>query len=172
MAKIGPELLLVDFFRGTSARKAVIGCRDWTLLVIGASDGLLPIQLQRSLYLLGERSPELTRTGFYRFQPVGSGEFSEQVYTDVDALSKDGLVSIRLSESDGARIYRLTPAGAERAKKLEKQVAPELIQFLRRTVSWVSTRSVDQLLRGSIEKVGSRDPRSKDRDAIRPRGSA
>jgi hypothetical protein len=169
---MGPELLLVDFFRGTGARKAVVGCRDWTLLVIGASDGLLPIQLQRSLYLLGERSPELTRSEFYRFQPVGSGEFSEQVYTDVDSLSKDGLVSIRFSERDGGRIYRLTPAGAERAKKLEKHARPELIQLLRRTVSWVSTRSVDQLLRGSIEKAGSRDPRSKDRDSIRPRGSA
>jgi hypothetical protein len=163
----------VDFFRGTGARKAVIGCRDWALLVIGASaDGLLPIQLQRSLYLLGERSAELNRSGFYRFQPVGSGEFSEQVYADVDLLSKDGLVSIRFSERDGARIYRLTPAGAERAKKLEKLARPELIQFLRRTVSWVSTRSVDQLLRGSIEKVGSKEPRSKDRDSIRPRGSA
>lgn len=162
----------MDFFRGTGARKAVIGCRDWILLVIGASDGLLPIQLQRSLYLLGERSPELTRSGFYRFETVGSGEFSEQVYTDVDSLSKDGLVSIRFSEQDGGRIYRLTPAGAERAKKLEKHVRPDLIQFLRKTVSWVSTRSVDQLLRGSIEKVGSRHPRTKDRDSIRPSGSA
>jgi hypothetical protein len=163
-----PELPLLDFFRGTGARRAVVGCRDWTLLVIGASDGLLPIQLQRSLYLLGERSAELTRSGFYRFEPVGSGDFSEQVYADADALSKDGLVSIRFSERDGGRIYRLTPAGAERAKKLEKHVRPDLVQLLQKTVSWVSTRSVDQLLRGSIERVGSGD-RSKD---IRPRGSA
>lgn len=170
MKQVGSELLPVDFFRGTGARKAVVGCQDWTLLVIAASDGLLPIQLQKSLHLLGQRSPELTRTGFYEFQPVGSGEFSEQVYADVDSLSKNGLVSIRFSERDGSRIYRLTPAGAERAKKLEKHVRPDLIQFLRKTVSWVSTRSVDQLLRGSVEKIGAREAVSKNRDSIRPRG--
>jgi DNA-binding PadR family transcriptional regulator len=113
----------------------------------------------------------LTRTGFYEFQPVASGEFSAQVYADVDSLSKDGLVSIHFSEREGSRIYRVTPAGAERARKLEKHVRPDLIELLRKTVAWVSTRSVDQLLRGSVEKVGSREPVSKARDSIRPRGS-
>ena len=162
----------MDFFRGTGARKAVVGCQDWTLLVLAASDGLFPIQLQKSLYLLGQRSPELTQTGFYVFQPVASGEFCEKVYTDVDALSKNGLVSIRFSEREGSRTYRVTPAGAERARKLEKHVRPDLIQFLRKTVAWVSTRSVDQLLRGSLEKIGSREPGPEARDSIRPRGSA
>lgn len=159
----------MDFFRGTGARKAVVACEDWALLVIAASDGLLPFQLQKSLHLLGKRFPDVTATGFYEFQPVGSGEFSPQVYADVDTLSKKGLVLIRFSERDGSRMYRLTLAGAERAKKLEKQVRPDLAQALRRIVSWVSTRSVDQLHHGSVERIGATEPGSKDRELIRPR---
>lgn len=160
----------MDFFRGTGARKAVVGCKDWALLAIAASDGLLPVQLQKSLHLLGQRFPELTRTGFYEFQPVGSGEFSQQVYADVDTLSKSGLVSIRFSERDGSRMYRLTRAGTERAKKLEKQVRPDLIQAFRKILSWVSKRSVDELLRhsGSPTDAALRPP-SSDRGTLRPR---
>lgn len=170
MKQEGRNSYPVDFFRGTGARKAVVACEDWALLVIAASapDGLLPVQLQKSLHLLGQRSPELTATGFYEFQPVGSGEFSEQVYADADSLSKKGLVSIRSSQPDGSRRYRPTPAGAERAKMLEKQVRADLIQSLRKVVSWVSTRSVDQLRRGSPERIGATDPGSRDRDSIRP----
>jgi hypothetical protein len=159
----------VDFFRGTGARKAVVGCQDWVLLVIAASDGLLPVQLQKSLHLLGQRFPELTRTGFYEFQPVGSGEFSQQVYADVDTLSKSGLVSIRFSERDGGRIYRLTRAGTEKARKLEKQVRPDLIQAFRKIVSWVSTRSVDQLLRSSGASTGVPSSTPSNRGTLRPR---
>lgn len=137
-----------------SGRKGVIAREDWALLVIAASDGLLPIQLQKSLFLLGQRFPELGEVGFYQFRPVGRGDFSEQIYLDANAFSKKGLVSIRFSESDANRLYRLTPAGAERAKKLEKELRPGLSQSLRSLVSWVKTRSVDQLLRGSTETTG------------------
>jgi len=156
----------VGFRLGSGPRKAVIAREDWALLVIAASDGLLPVQLQKSLFLLGQRFPELGGTGFYEFRPVGRGDFSEQIYLDAVAFSKKGLVSIRFSERDGSRRYRLTPAGAERAKKLEKQVPPALSQSLRNLVSWVKTRSIDQLLRGSTETTGSIKPGSGSRDSV------
>lgn len=134
-----------------SGRKGILAREDWALLVIAASDGLLPIQLQKSLFLLGQRFPELGGAGFYEFRPVGRGDFSEQIYLDANAFSKKGLVSIRFSDADGNRLYRLTPSGAERAKRLEKQMPPERARSLRKLVSWVTTRSVEQLLRGSAE---------------------
>ena len=156
-------------FRRTGSRKAVLDCEDWSLLVIAATDGgLRPFQLQKSLHVLGQRFPELTGTGFYEFQPVGSGEFSEQVYIDVNRLSKNGLVSIRSSEPDGGRLFRLTPAGAERAKKLEKRAGPDAIRDVQTIVSWVRTRSVDQLRRGSFGRVGATNPGSRGRGSIRP----
>jgi hypothetical protein len=146
----------------------VLAREDWTLLVVGASDGVLPIQLQKSLFLLGQRFPELRATGFYEFRPVGGGDFSEQIYTDVEALGKKGLVSVRFSDGMGGREYRLTPAGAKRAKKLEEQLRPELSQSLRKLVSWVTTRSMDQLLRGSRDTKGPIHPNSVGQASARP----
>jgi len=150
----------VGFQPGKGPRKAVLAREDWTLLVIAASDGLLPIQLQRSLYLLLQRFPDLAATGFYEFRSVVGGDYSEQIYSDADAFARKGFVSIQFSEEDGSRRYRVTRAGAERAKNLEKLVPPDLGQFLHKTVSWVRTRSIDQLLRGSMESTGSAKPGS------------
>jgi hypothetical protein len=154
----------VGFLPGSNTRKAVIAREDWPLLVMAASDGLLPIQLQKSLLLMAQRFPELKSTGFYEFRMVGGGHFSEQIYADADSLAKKGLVSIRFSERAGSRQYRATTAGAERAKKLEKLMRPELAQALRKLVSWVSSRSMDQLLRSTVPSgvirsdSGVRDP--------------
>jgi hypothetical protein len=153
------EVELVGFLSGSHAHKAVIAREDWPLLVIAASDGLLPLQLQKSLLVLAERFPELKSTGFYEFRLIGGGHFSEQIYTDADDLAKKGLVSIRFSEKAGSRQYRVTAAGAERAKKLEKLMRPELAQSLRKLVAWISTRSMDQLLRSTAPAAAIRpDP--------------
>jgi hypothetical protein len=163
----------VGILQTSSARKAVIAREDWPLLVIAAateaSDGLLPVQLQKSLFLLGQKFPELRETGFYEFRPVGGGDFSEQIYTDADSLAKKGLIAIRSSERDGSRQYRLTSAGVKRAKKLEEQVRPALGQSLRKLVSWVNTRSMDQLLRGSADASGPISPDSEGRAFLFPR---
>jgi hypothetical protein len=136
---------------------------------MAASDGLLPIQLQKSLLLLSQRFPELKATGFYEFRPVGGGDFSEQIYIDADALEKKKLVSIRFSAKEGGRQYRVTLAGAERAKKLERLLRSELSQSLRKVVSWVHTRSMDQLLRPTTTTAGAVSPRLGGLAPARPR---
>lgn len=141
----------MGILHGIGARKAVVAREDWILLVVGASDGLLPVQLQKALFLLGQRFPELSRSGFYEFRPVSSGDFSEQVYADARALLEKGLVSIRSSVSDGSRKFRLTRAGEEKARKVETLAPPAVAQSLRRIVAWVSSRSLAQLLRRPSE---------------------
>ena len=137
---------------GASPRKPVLLSReDWTLLVMAtAKRSLLPIQLQKSLYLLGQRFPRLTAGAFYTFREIGSGQFSEEVSRDANLLAMLGLVSTDVIDP-GGRGFRLTPTGLERARELENRADPEAIQFLRRTVAWVRTRSVDQLLHGPAE---------------------
>ena len=149
-------------------RKSALGRQDWALLVIGAADGLLPVQLQKSLFLLRQRFPEQTQGGYYEFRPVAAGNFSEQIYLDVDSLSKTGLVSIR-SGRDGNRQYKLTAAGTEKVKKLEKQVPPAIEHSLQNLVSWVKRRSIDQLLRTSADSTGSMGPGAAPYDAARLR---
>jgi hypothetical protein len=137
----------VGILHGIGARKAVVAREDWVLLVIGASDGLLPVQLQKALFLLGQRFPDLSRSGFYEFRSVTSGDFSEQAYADATGLLERGLVSIRSSARDGSRKYRLTRTGVERATRVETLAPPAIAQSLRRIVAWVSSRSLEQLIR-------------------------
>lgn len=138
-------------FRGGSRKPVLLGREDWTLLSMAtAKRSLLPIQLQKSLYLLGQRFPKLTAGAFYTFRAISTGHSSEEVSRDANLLAMTGLVSIDVIDP-GGRAYRVTPKGLEHARELETRADPDAMQFLRRTVAWVRTRSVDQLLHGPVE---------------------
>jgi hypothetical protein len=138
-------------FRVNPRKPVLLAREDWTVLVMAtAKRSLLPIQLQKSLYLLGQKFPRLTAGAFYTFRAISSGQFSEEVSRDANLLAMLGLASTEVIDP-GGRGYGLTPKGLERARELESRADPEAIQFLRRTVAWVRTRSVDQLLHGPAE---------------------
>lgn len=142
----------MGFFLGGTRKPFVPRREDWALLCIAASRRrLLPIQLQKVLHLVGRRFPDLDAGGFYQFRSISSGHFSDAIYADAAALAKNGLVSIEYSERDGLQHYRATQAGHERAKKLEKLMKAEVVQYLHNVVTWASSRSVDQLVRGSLD---------------------
>ena len=137
--------------RGGSRKPALLSREDWTLLAIAtAKRSLLPIQLQKTLQLLGQRFTKLTEGAFYSFRETSSGPASTEVSRDVNLLAMIGHVAIDVVDP-GERAYRATPNGLVRAQKLEKQADPDAFQFLRSTVAWVRTRSVDQLLHGPAE---------------------
>lgn len=144
-------MALVGFSLG-GARKQFGGREDWTLLSIACSDrSLLPIQLQKALYLLGRRYPNVVGNSFYEFRTVSAGQFSEDIYTDVDALESAGLITIDQAQDDASRRYKTTAAGSARAKALEKAVRPEVIVYLRSVVSWASAHTVEQLRRNTVD---------------------
>lgn len=156
-------------FRVNPRKPVLLGREDWTLLVLAtAKRRLLPLQLQKSLYLLGQRFPRLTAGAFYSFRENGSGQFSAEVSRDANLLAMLGLVSIDAIDP-GGRGYGLTPNGLERARELESRADPEAIQFLRRTVAWVRTRSVDQLLHGPAEPATPAPPPETDLPFLRRR---
>jgi hypothetical protein len=138
-------------FRVNRHKPVLLTREDWTVLVLAtAKRSLLPIQLQKSLYLLGQKFPRLTAGAFYSFRATSSGHFSNEVSRDANLLAMLGLVSSDVLDPGGRR-YGLTPKGLERARELESRADPEAIQFLRRTVAWVRTRSAEQLLNGPAE---------------------
>jgi hypothetical protein len=56
---------------------------DWLLLAVAAAkdDGLDPVQLQKSLFLLSEKRRDVG-TKFHEFEPHNYGPFSKEIYTD------------------------------------------------------------------------------------------
>ena len=138
-------------FRGGSHKPALLGRENWTLLTIAiAKRSLLPIQLQKSLHLLGQKFPKLTAGSFYSFRPTSSGPFSNEVSRDANLLAITGLLAIDVMDA-GERGYRATPDGLQRARQLEERADPDAFHYLRQTVAWVRTRSVEQLLNGPAE---------------------
>jgi hypothetical protein len=150
--------------------KHVSGREDWALLSIACSDrSLLPIQLQKALYLLGRRYPAVVGSSFYQFRTVSAGHFSEEIYADVDLLSDSGLIKIDQTANDASRRYKAKPAGEARAKALTKTVRPEVIDYLKSVVSWASARTVDQLRRATVDVPIPVDLASKSGRPLPPR---
>jgi hypothetical protein len=146
----------VGFSRGETQKRAPAAPDDWTLAAIASSRrGLTPAQLQKSLYLLGEAFPNELGPDFYKFRSISAGHFSQQIYTDAEALAKKGLVLIEVSEKDGWQHYAATTAGVIKARVLEQGLSPLVLQRLRRVVEWARNRSIDQLGRGHLDSPDS-----------------
>ncbi len=122
---------------------------NWTLLAIAAGEGepLSPVQLQKSLFLLGKRIPNAVGDDFYTFTPYDYGPFSTQIYHDAAALAQQGLV--RPVEVAGQRWvqYAITPKGASAAAEVEKAAPARAAAYLRQIIAWAMERSFAEIVR-------------------------
>ena len=160
----------MGFSRGEPQKRVPVARDDWTLVSIASSRrGLTPAQLQKSLYLLGEAFPNELGPDFYKFRSINAGHFCQQIYTDAEAQAKEGLVLIEVSERDGWQHYSATTAGIIRARVLEIELSPPVLQRLRRVVEWARNRSIDQLGRGHLDSADSMGWPAPDSRSVRPR---
>ncbi len=123
--------------------------RDWNLLVLAAAGvrGLTPVQLQKSLFLLGQEFPNELAGDYYAFVPYHYGPFTSDVYTDAEALEADGLIQIIRSPSSSWRIYTITPAGTEAAAAIEKRAEPRMNSYIKKMVAWMKSISFQDLIK-------------------------
>lgn len=122
--------------------------KDLTLLVIASAgeSGLSPVQLQKSLFLLGKsKLPDIPQD-FYPFYPYNYGPFHPNVYADADALSKEGLVMLAPS-GQGWSTYIITSAGVTKAGEVRKKLQQVTASYIDQLVSWVKSHSFNALLR-------------------------
>ena len=123
--------------------------RDWTLLVIAtAKSPVSPVQLQKALFLLGEN---LTRdqigTGsFFHFTPYDYGPFDSDVYAEAEQLERERLVQIE-TPAFSYRQYLATDDGRARAEDLKRQLSTDAAVYLEQVVTWVRSRSFNDLVR-------------------------
>lgn len=138
---------------------------DWCLLVLGAADGasLQPVQLQKSLFLIGEnvrpRKSGLSRE-FYDFEPYDYGPFDSSVYADADALAAQGLAVVATRPGRSYREYAATPIGVRRAKELALQLPNETADYVCRVVEWARTKSFSEIVRAIYQKYPEQRARS------------
>ena len=85
----------------------------WTLLAIdeAAPSGLSPVQLQKTLFLIGKNLTREVGDSYYSFVPYNYGPFDAHVYSDAEVLIKQGLVFETRSAGRSWSYYRSRKAG-------------------------------------------------------------
>lgn len=119
----------------------------WTLLALGAAQGkaLTPVQLQKTLFLLGEAFPDKMKN-FYNFEPYNYGPFDVDIYGDAKILAQEGLVNIDMPNGRRWCVYSCTSDGLIRVEQVAKNIPREVWQFLRKIVDWIFPLSFSQIV--------------------------
>jgi len=122
--------------------------RAWLLLAIAIAgdSGLSPVQIQRSLFLLGQKREEQVGPGFYEFEPHDSGPFSRDVYVDIDALVAAEHVVKEWVPASSSSAFRLSDAGRARVSEFRRKVKKEALAGLEDAVAWVKEQSYLDLI--------------------------
>lgn len=122
--------------------------RDVTLLVIAAAGntGLTPVQLMKSVFLIGKSGLPDLPSDFYPFFAYDYGPFHPDVYRDTEILISEGLVlEVREADRNWPK-YAISQTGLQRASALRGQVAREFSEHINTVVTWVESRTFNQLL--------------------------
>ena len=126
----------------------------WTLLAIAAAGprGLTPVQLQKTLFVLGEFFPKEVGDNYYGFIPHYYGPFCQGIYSDAEQYAEQGLVLISSRSRTKNRIYKITAEGVTEAEEVEKDAPEDALGYLKEFVSWVQEMSFQDLLRAIYDK--------------------
>jgi len=122
---------------------------EWTLLTIASAEGrpLTPVQLQKSLFLLGRELPAAVGPDFYQFEPYDYGPFDATIYRDAEALAEQGLIDIQPAPHARYNQYRATLQGLEQATALKRRAPVQAVTYLSTIVEWARSLTFPELVR-------------------------
>ena len=109
--------------------------------------GLSPVQLQKTLFLVGQSGLDAVPSDFYAFEPYNYGPFSKLVYEDADSLAQQGLVGRASVPGQTWAKYVITGKGEQRSREVEAETKAPLREYIGRVVAWVQDLSFNELLR-------------------------
>lgn len=127
---------------------------DWALLVIAAArrGPMSPVQLQKSLFLLGQELSAAVGQPYYNFAPHNYGPFDRSVYADAELLRTRGLVAVEIAPSQRWAEYRATTDGVQRADDLAQNLSPEVNDYIQKVVNWCQSLTFQELVRAIYGK--------------------
>jgi uncharacterized protein len=128
--------------------------KEWLLLAIAQRRGaaLTPVQIQKTMFLMKMEAGAYLGDSFYSFSAYNYGPFSSTIYDDLSELVSAGHIEERQSHRVRWSAYAVTPAGSERAERVERKADRSATSFLKQVVEWVSSVSFPELLRAIYTK--------------------
>ncbi|MEO1015353.1 MAG: hypothetical protein AAFX08_09240 [Pseudomonadota bacterium] len=111
-----------------------------------------PVQVQKLFFLIDENLAADLGGKLFSFEPYDYGPFDKNVYAELEALERAGLVEIVNRASRRSRRYRLTAAGNALGGEACAVLRPEVQDYLRNAAKWVCSLSFAELV-GAIYKA-------------------
>ncbi len=122
--------------------------KNWVLLAVaaGTEKGVEPVQLQKSLFLLGEHFRKKLGSGYSRFEPYDYGPFCKEVYEDAEDLQLEGLLTTNKATGGRWRVYRVTDKGAEASECIRETVNENAVEYIESIVKWTQSLTFSELV--------------------------
>lgn len=126
----------------------------WPGVVLSLSPDrkLTPIQIQKSLFLIGQNLQALIGPSFYTFEPHNYGPFSAEIYRDIDELCDEGFVTVRTVVGRDWNEYESTASGLEVASGIIRRIPAPAQEYISNIVNWTRRTPFNELL-GAIYKA-------------------
>jgi len=126
----------------------------WPGVVLSLSPDrkLTPIQIQKSLFLIGENLRTLIGPAFYSFEPHNYGPFSKEIYRDIEELRDEGFVEVRSIVGRQWNEYECTSAGGELASEILGRIPDHARAYIASIVDWTRRTPFNELL-GAVYKA-------------------
>jgi len=126
---------------------------DWIPIVLTKAhpDGLTPVQLQKSLFLLQKAFPSLLKA-FYNFQPHNYGPFDVAIYEDANDLESKQLIKKVQIENRSWAKYCITQSGQQKGEELLKKVDKKVVDYLTKLINWIHELSFQELITSIYKK--------------------
>ena len=129
--------------------------KDILIAIVAAAGekGLDPVQLQKSVFLVGEKFEGSLPENFYEFTPHDYGPLAVDVYRDIDACCYERSVDVR-ADADNRPNYRV-------GEQKNSALPDRLVSEIGRIVAWVTSMSFNELIRAIYYRYPEQQENSK-----------
>lgn len=107
---------------------------------------LSPVQLQKSLFVIGKKFTADLGDDFYEFVPHFYGPFSGDVYVDVDQLIKEGFISKHMPPHNRWAEYEATNTGIEKTNLLSRTMPSQIVAYIEDLIPKIVKLSFGELV--------------------------
>jgi hypothetical protein len=111
----------------------------------GGAAAYTPVQVQKLMFLIDRRIPNLVGGPHFHFRPYHYGPYDRDVYIELEGLGHAGLVHVG-RDGGSFRTFALTDLGQKEAARLLNDLEPKARGFVVRTSEFVRSLSFSDLV--------------------------
>ena len=125
-----------------------MGKKEIILAVLSVAEGVThtPIQIQKLLFLIDKKIPNITNGPYFTFIPYSYGPFDVEIYNLLEELAQEEDVEIISDPNLRWAKYRLTINGQEKGGKILNILNKKAVEYIKILSSFVRSLSFAELV--------------------------